>query len=62
MIEFCADDGIPCTRNDAGLVLVNSHTAEVTMVADGRVSFRLEEGRILDLAPGDPQLRHVDRA
>ena len=29
---------------------------------DGRVSFRLEDGRTLDLAPGDPQLRHLDRA
>ena len=28
----------------------------------GRVTFRLEDGRTLDLAPGDPQLRHVDRA
>ena len=29
---------------------------------DGRVTFRLKDGRTLDLAPGDPQLRHVDRA
>ena len=29
---------------------------------DDRVSFRLGDGRMLDLAPGDPQLRHVDRA
>ena len=29
---------------------------------DGRVTFRLEDGRSLDLAPGDSQLRHVDRA
>ena len=28
----------------------------------GHVTFRLEDGRSLDLAPGDPQLRHVDRA
>ena len=26
------------------------------------MTFRLEDGRMLDLAPGDPQLRHVDRA
>ena len=31
-------------------------------VRDGKVTFRLEDGRMLDLAPGDPQLRHVDRA
>ncbi len=29
---------------------------------DGWVTFRLKDGRPLDLAPGDPQLRHVDRA
>ena len=42
------------TRNDAGLGLVNSGTAEVAAVRDGRVTFRLEDGRTLDLAPGDP--------
>ena len=36
--------------------------AEVAAVRDGRVTFRLEDGRTLDLAPGDPQLRHLDRA
>ena len=29
---------------------------------DGKVTFRLEDGRMLDLSPSDPQLRHVDRA
>ena len=57
-----AGDRIRWTRNDAGLGLVNSGTAEVAAVRDGKVTFRLEDGRTLDLAPGDPQLRHVDRA
>ena len=29
---------------------------------DGRVTFRLEDGRMLDMKAGDPQLRHIDRA
>ena len=61
-MELRAGDRIRWTRNDAGLGLVNSQTAEVTAVADGRVSFRLEDGRMLDMNAGDPQLRHVDRA
>ena len=61
-IELRAGDRIRWTRNDAGLGLVNSATAEVAAVRDGRVAFRLEDGRMLDLVPGDPQLRHIDRA
>jgi len=61
-IELRAGDRIRWTRNDAGLGLVNSGTAEVAGVRDGRITFRLEDGRTLDLAPGDPQLRHLDRA
>ncbi len=61
-IELRAGDRIRWTRNDAGLGLLNSGTAEVAAVRGGRVTFRLEDGRMLDLAPGDPQLRHVDRA
>ena len=61
-MELRAGDRIRWTRNDAGLGLVNSQTAEVTGVAEGRVSFRLEGGRMLDMNAGDPQLRHVDRA
>jgi len=61
-IELRAGDRIRWTRNDAGLGLVNSGTAEVAAVRGGHVTFRLEDGRALDLAPGDPQLRHVDRA
>ncbi len=61
-MELRAGDRIRWTRNDAGLGLVNSQTAEVTGVAEGRVSFRLEDGRMLDMNAGDPQLRHVDRA
>ena len=61
-MELRAGDRIRWTRNDAGLGLVNSQTAEVTAVADARVSFRLEDGRVLDMSAGDPQLRHIDRA
>ena len=43
-------------------VNVNNGTSEVAAVRDGRGTFRLEDGRALDLFPGDPQLRHVDRA
>ena len=61
-IELRAGDRIRWTRNDAGLGLVNSGTTEVAAVKGGRVTFRPEDGRSLDLAPGDPQLRHLDRA
>ena len=61
-MELRAGDRIRWTRNDAGLGLVNSQTAEVTAVRDGRVGFRLEDGRMLDMNAGDPQLRHMDRA
>ncbi len=61
-IELRAGDRIRWTRNDMGLGLLNSGIAEVTSVRDGRVTFRLEDGRMLDLRPDDPQLRHVDRA
>ena len=61
-IELRAGDRIRWTRNDAGLGLVNSGAGEVAAVRDGRVTFRLEDGRTLDLAPGDPQLRYLDRA
>ncbi len=61
-IELRAGDRIRWTRNDDGLGVVNSRTAEVMSVANGRVAFRLEDGRRLDLRPGDPQLRHLDHA
>ncbi len=61
-IELRAGDRIRWTRNDDGLGVVNSRTAEVLGVAGGRVAFRLEDGRRLDLRPGDPQLRHLDHA
>ena len=50
------------TRNDTGLGLVNSQTAAVAAVGDGKVTFRLKDGRMLDLSQSDPQLRRVDRA
>jgi len=61
-VELRAGDRIRWTRNDAGLGLVNSATAEVAGVKDGTVSLRLEDGRTLDLRANDPQLRHIDRA
>ena len=61
-IELRAGDRIRWTRNDAGLGLVNSRTAEVVAVKDGRVTFRLEDGKTLELGKGDPQLRHLDHA
>ena len=61
-VELRAGDRIRWTRNDARLGLVNSHTAEVTAVAKGRVAFRLEDGRMLELPRYDPQLRHIDHA
>ena len=61
-IELRAGDRIRWTRNDTGLGLVNSQTAEVAKVEREKVTFRLEDGRMLDLSQSDPQLRHVDRA
>ena len=61
-MELRTGDRIRWTRNDAGLGLVNSQTAEVAAVKNGAVTFRLEDGRRLDLSPGDPQMRHIDRA
>ena len=61
-IELRAGDRIRWTRNDMGLGLLNTGIAEVAAVRDGRITFRLEDGRMLDLRHGDPQLRHVDRA
>ena len=61
-IELRAGDRIRWTRNDAGLGLVNSRTAEVLSVANGRVTFRLEDGKKLELGRNDPQLRHLDHA
>ena len=61
-IDLRAGDRIRWTRNDAGLGLVNSRTAEVLKVANGRVTFRLEDGKTLELGRHDPQLRHLDHA
>ena len=61
-IELRAGDRIRWTRNDAGLGLVNSRTAEVVSVGNGRVTFRLKDGKTLELGSGDPQLRHLDHA
>ena len=61
-IELRAGDRVRWTRNERTLGLVNSHTAEVVAVTGGKVSFRLEDGRMLSLNEGDPQLRHLDHA
>ena len=36
--------------------------AQVLAVANGRVTFQLEDGKKLELGQGDPQLRHLDHA
>ena len=61
-VELREGDRIRWTRNDSGLGLVNSQTAEVAGVKDGAVAFKLEDGRSLNMREGDPQLRHIDRA
>ena len=61
-IELRAGDRVRWTRNDRGLGVVNSGTAEVAHVRNGRVSFMLEDGRRIMLERGDPQLRHLDHA
>ncbi len=61
-MELRARDRIRWTRNDADLGLVNSQTAEVAAVKRSTVRFRLEDGRVIDLRPGDPQMRHMNRA
>ena len=61
-IELRAGDRIRWTRNDAGLGLVNSGTAEVAGIRKGRVVFRLEDGRRLELDKYDSQLRQLDHA
>ena len=61
-IELRAGDRIRWTRNDAGLGLVNSRTAEVLSVGNGRVTFQLEDSKKLELGRNDPQLRHLDHA
>ena len=62
IIELRAGDRIRWTRNDTAHGLVNSHLAEVTEVGKDNVTFRLEDGRTLDMHHGDSQLRHLDRA
>ena len=61
-MELRSGDRVRWTRNDKDLGLVNSQTAEVTNVRGDCVTFRLEDGRNLDMTAADPQLRHVDRA
>ena len=61
-MELRAGDRIRWTRNDAGLGLVNSDTAEVMRIRGDRVAFRLGDGRTLELGRDDPQMRHLDHA
>ena len=41
---------------------MNSRTAEVLSVTNGRVTFKLEDGKRLGLGRNDSQLRHIDHA
>ena len=61
-MELRIGDKVRWTRNDKELGLVNSQAAEVTSVRNGRVTFRVEDGRTIDMTAGVPQLRHIDRA
>ena len=61
-MELRAGDRIRWTRNDTGLGLVNSDTAEVAAMRGSRVTFRLGDGRMLELGKNDPQIRHLDHA
>ena len=61
-MELRQGDKVRWTRNDSLLGLMNSQTAEVLSVRGGRVAFRIEDGRVLDMTTADSQLRHVDRA
>ena len=61
-LELRAGDRIRWTRNDFALGVVNSQTAEVVEVKGDAATFRLEDGRALQLTTGDAQLRHIDRA
>ena len=61
-MELRQGDKVRWTRNDPDLGLMNSQAAEVTDVRGDRVTFRIEDGRVLDMTTADPQLRHVDRA
>ncbi|MCZ0952149.1 MAG: AAA family ATPase, partial [Rhodospirillaceae bacterium] len=61
-IELRAGDRVRWTRNDPGHGLVNSRTADVISVEDGRIAFLLEDGRMLDLQRDNPALRHIDHA
>ena len=61
-IELRAGDRVRWTRNDKGLGLVNSRTAEVVSVEENRVAFRLEDGRAIEFGRDDSQLRHLDHA
>ena len=61
-LELRQGDRIRWTKNDFALGLVNSQTAEVVEVKGGAATFRLEDGRALQMHKGDTQLRHIDRA
>ena len=61
-LELRQGDRIRWTKNDFALGLVNSQTAEVLEVKGDAATFRLEDGRALQMHKGDTQLRHIDRA
>jgi len=61
-IELRAGDRIRRARNDRGHGLVNSHMAEVIEVGKESATFRLEDGRGIEMDGNELQLRHLDRA
>ena len=69
IIELRRGDRVRWTRNDATHGLVNSGTAEVTAVKDGKIALRLEDGRGLETrcesgwrpAPGSVSRRPPER-
>ena len=59
-MELRTGDRIRWTRNDPGSGLVNGQMAEVESIEKDGVRFRLDDGKTIMLAEGDPQLRHLD--
>ncbi len=61
-MELRAGDRVRWTRNDPATGLANGETATVNSTEKAGVRFRLEDGSLMKLSNGDPQLRHIDRA
>ena len=61
-MELRAGDRIRWTRNDRVSGLTNGQIAEVESIETDGVRFRLDDGKTIMLAEGEPQLRHLDHA